>query len=137
MKMKKLNKKGNFDFINAGMLTFITFVLIVVLTIVLVSTLKGTTLVCDTNYFNGECFDCNDPGATIFNGSNGLCTNGTGGNLNPTVGGTAAYNGTNLLADAAALPPQFAQIIVIVVIIVGILALLAFVGFGTYERLKR
>ena len=96
--MKKLGKKAAFEAINAGMLSFISFVLISILVVLLVSVTADTDIVS------------NDPNAT------------------------AAINDLQL---AAALPPQFAQIIVIVVIIVGILGMLAFIGYGAYRRMGR
>ena len=95
--MRKLGKKGAFETINAGMIAFISFVMISLLAILLVSVTKNTSIV------------------------------------------TADANATAAMVDmqeAAALPPQFAQIIVIVIIIVGILGMLAFVGYGAYQRMK-
>jgi len=137
--MKKLNKKGTFEIINAGMLSFIGFVLIVVLAIFLISTLKGTRIVCDANYDDGSCFDCLNTTYPNFNSTDNLCYNATTGTfltIVATPGGTDAWNGTVELQAAANLPPQFAQIIVIVVIIVGILGMLAFVGYSAYQRMK-
>jgi len=137
--MKKMKKKGAFETINAGMLSFIMFVMIVVLTILLISNLKSTNLVCDSNYNDGVCYDCNNASYTIFNTSDNYCYNTSGGvgSISSTIGGTAAYNGTIDLQEAANLPPQFAQIIVIIVIIVGILGMLSFIGYGAYEKMKR
>lgn len=139
----KLNKKAAFNVINTGMISFLTFVLVVVLVILLISQVKQTNLVCDTNYNNGVCYDCNNASYTRFNSSDNYCYNvsetGVGAPLSlaATEGGTAAYNGTKDLQDAAMLPPQFAQIIVIVIIIVGILGMLAFIGYGAYQRMRR
>lgn len=43
--MRKLKKKGAFDTINAGMLSFISFVLITVLVVLLVTVIKDTSVV--------------------------------------------------------------------------------------------
>jgi len=45
--MKKLNKKGAFETINAGMLSFISFVMITILVILLVSITASTSIVTD------------------------------------------------------------------------------------------
>lgn len=44
-KLKKLGKKGAFDVINNGMLSFITFVLITLLVILLVAVIEDTSIV--------------------------------------------------------------------------------------------
>jgi len=91
------SKKGAFDTINAGMLSFISFVLISLLVILLVQVVHDTSIV---------------------------------------VASSNATAAVNDLQDAAALPPQFAQIIVIVVIIVGILGMLTFIGYGAYRKMQ-
>lgn len=93
----KLGKKGAFDLINTGMIAFISFVLITVLVILLISVTRTTSIVTgDSN-------------------------------------ATAAMND---LAEAALLPPQFAQIIIIVIIIVGILGMLSILGYGVYKKMR-
>lgn len=137
--MKKLNKKGAFETINAGMLTFISFVLVSILVIVLLSTVENTSLICDGTYFEGQCLRCNGTKHTVVNTSDYLCYNSTTDTKSATVllDGTDAYNGTQDLQLAAELPPQFAQIIVITLVIVGILGMLAVLGFGAYQRMRR
>lgn len=81
-----------------GMIAFIGFVLITLLTIMLITIVGNTSIVtADKN-------------------------------------ATAAVG---YLQQAAALPPQFASLIVIVVIIVGILGLLTLIGYGVYSRMKQ
>lgn len=136
--MKKLRKKAAFETINAGMLAFLTFVLVVLLTILLISTVKETDLVCDAHYSDGACYDCTNENFTRFNSSDNYCYNSSGTNrLAATGAGTRAYNGTLDLQEAANLPPQFAQIIVIALVIVGILGMLGVIGYGAYQRIKR
>lgn len=141
--MKKLNKKGAFETINAGMLTFLSFVLISVLVILTLSVVNQTKLVCEDNYNNGACFACNNVSYTRFNASDNRCYNtSASGAADPDYisseeSGTAAYNGTKDMREAALLPPQFAQIIVITLIIVGIIGMLAALGFGVYQRMRR
>lgn len=43
--MKKMNKKGAFDVINAGMISFVSFVLISLLVILLLGVVKNTSIV--------------------------------------------------------------------------------------------
>lgn len=105
--MKKLKKKGAFDVINAGMIGFVGFVLTVLLTVLLISTLLTTSII------QRETTNLSDP--TTFG---------------------APYNATLELQEASNLPPQFAQIIVIVVVIVGILGMLAFLGYAGYKKFR-
>jgi hypothetical protein len=136
--MRKQNKKGiAFNTINAGMISFVAFTMIVLLTVLLVSVTKQTSIVCEGSYNDGVCNDC--PAGFSINGTTN-CINSTAGDLNttaiiPFTG--AAWNASLELQEAAGLPPQFASIIVIVIIIVGILAMLAFIGFGAVSRLRR
>ncbi len=44
-KPKRLNKKGAFDIINSGMISFISFVLITILVILLVAVVQDTSIV--------------------------------------------------------------------------------------------
>ena len=98
MKLSK-NKKGfAFETINAGMISFLSFMLITLLVIMM------TTVVGNTSIVSSD------------------------------VNATAAMGH---LRSAAALPSQFAQIIVIVVIIVGILGMLSMVGYGAYQKLQK
>lgn len=142
--MRKLNKKGAFETINLGMVSFLTFVMVVVLSILLVSQVKQTSIVCPDTLRGGECLSC--PSGFVINTTNQACCNTTDGagaascvgvNLTGAIIGNNAYNSTELLQEAADLPPQFAQIIVIVIIIVGILGMLAFIGYGAYQKMKR
>ena len=96
--MKMLNKKkGAFQMITNGMIAFIGFMLVAVLTLVLVAQVKTIDVVK------------NDGNATIA---------------------------MSKMQTAAALPADFAQIIILVVIIVGILGLLAFIGFSAYQKMR-
>lgn len=95
---RKMSKKGAFQTIANGMIAFIGFVLISILTILLVQITANTSIVTSSS------------------------------------NATAAMG---YLMQAAALPPQFASLIVIVVIIVGILGMLAFVGYGVYQQMKQ
>ena len=135
------NKRGNaFNIINAGMISFIGFMLIVLLTIVMVTSIKQTNAVCPTTYAGGQCLTCQNTSYGYYNTSN-CCWSGatcTGGNLTATVAYSgAAYNATLLMGQAAQLPGQFAQIIVIVMIIVGILAMLSMIGYNVYNKMKK
>ena len=143
--MKKLfiGKKAAFDTINMGMLSFISFVLISILVVLLVGVVRQTNIVCPQTYDDGICLSC--PSGYGYNNSANTCCNTTGATpltcetANTTAFNTytgSAYNATSDLQEAANLPPQFAQIIVIVVIITGILGMLAFMGYGAYKRLK-
>ncbi len=144
--MKQLNKKGAFEAINAGMISFIGFVLISLLVILLISTTKSITIVCPSSQttVNGTCLGC-DSGFT-YNGTGNVCCNATSTNcedggandnqsaFNEYTG--SAYNATKDLQGAAALPPQFSQIIVITLIIVGIIVMLGALGLATYRKMK-
>jgi len=138
----KQNKRGNaFNLINAGMISFLGFMLIVLLTILLVSTVKTTSIVCASpaRMISGSCVNCY--GITTWNTTTSCCLAGstcTGVNFtNPAPYDGDAYNATILLGQAAQLPSQFAQIIVIVVIIVGILAMLGAIGYNVYNKMKK
>jgi len=143
---KRIGKKGfAFDLINKGMIAFIGFVLIALLVILLVSTLKQTSIVCDTGHYDtatGTCLDCNEGDAYVNLTSCCNATTGTpecsGTNRTDTYEyGSSAYNGTKQFQEAADLPPQFGEIIVIVLVIVGILGMLSMLGYGIYKRMKR
>lgn len=147
--IKRLNKKGSFEIINAGMLAFVTFVLISILAILLISITQETSIVCGGTFENGACFDC--PSGYAYNSTAVLCCNNSAipaTSLNCTTKtpaqttsriehDSAAYNATKDLMEAGLLPPQFAQIIVIVIIIVGILGMLTMLGYGVYNRMSR
>jgi hypothetical protein len=139
--MKQNNKKGTaFELINAGMISFIGFMLIVLLAVLLVSTVKTTSMVCPTRTVNGVCLSCASTSSYILNNSDCCVTDATctGGNLSVvTVYSGGAYNATLKLGQAAQLPAQFAQIIVIVVIITGILAMLGAIGYTVYNKMKK
>ncbi len=146
---KKLNKKAAFDIINAGMISFITFVLIAILVIMLISTVQETSIVCGGISENGACFNC--PSGYAYNSSAVICCNDSAipaASINCTTATPAqtvsrveydgsAYNATKDLMEAGMLPPQFAQIIIIVIIIVGILGMLTMLGYGVYNRMRR
>jgi len=143
MRKNRLNKKGlAFDTINKGMISFIAFILVVLLVVLLVNVTKRTDIICPTSFDGDSCHEC--PTGFGYNGT-GFCCNSTGGGGNclgvnqtqslPYSG--AGYNATVDMQSAAALPPQFAQIIVIVVIIVGILVMLTAIGYGAYQKIKK
>ena len=139
-----MKKKGQFDVINAGLMAFLTFAVIVILVVVLISVTKKTQLVCEDTADNGGCFKCRDDGASNFtyNASDNFCHNTslnglTSNRVQREAGGTAAYNSTLRLADAAGLPSQFAEILIIVVIFIGVLAVLAFAGYAIYNKTNK
>jgi len=142
----KQNKRGNaaFNLINAGMISFLGFMLIVLLTIIMISTMKSTSMVCGTGAtsFNGNCVMCLNSSFAVTNSSH-CCRTDSLGSCQGTnysavkVYDGAAYNATIALGSAAQLPGQFAQIIVIVVIIVGILTMLSMIGYNVYNKMKK
>jgi len=142
--MKTIGKKGAFETINAGMIAFVSFVLITVLVILLIGITKQTSIVCPTVMNpSGTCAgDCVNSSHTAVNWST-CCKLGNAATCKLRNQSAryeysgAAYNATKSLQTAAQLPPQFAQIIVIVVVIVGILGMLAFVGYGAYQKMRR
>lgn len=101
------SKKAAFDVINSGMIAFVGFVLITLLAIVLVSQIRGSSIV------QGDSFNVSNTGTY-----------------------TNTYNATTDMQNAAALPPQFAQIVVITLIIVGILGMLAGLAYVGYQKFK-
>lgn len=148
----QLDKKAQaFNLINAGMISFIGFVLISVLVILFIGQSKQLDLVCGnstlTGYqINGGCYSCPISDAKwIKNTTRNACCNATGGVAHCLGANTTgfidfpgeAYGATQDLGTAALIAPQFGQIIVIVVVIVGILAMLAFVGYSAYQRMRR
>lgn len=146
MKQPRMNKKGAFgmDTINRGIVSFIGFILIVLLSILLVVTTQETNMVCEDAFFDGICYSC--PANYTINTTSMLCCNSTAGSATNCAGGNttnyieadeAAYNASKDLEGAALLAPQFGEIIVIVIVIVGIVALLAAVGYGIYSRIKQ
>lgn len=140
MASRKLSKKGSFDIINAGLIAFIGFVLIVLLASLLVSTVKKTDMVCPDHLIDDTCYACGT-GFTYL--GNTTCCNTT---TSPSCSGANstdvidyyghAWNSTIDLHAASDLPGQFSQIIVIVIVVVGILALLAIVGYGAYRKIR-
>lgn len=153
---KKLNKKGAFNVINAGMIGFLVFVLIVILLILLISVTKSTTMVCpsDQTYDDGVCLACptanfTDGGNWTYNSSSNLCCNQSNKSANSVVDvycnetiaydeyTGSAYNGTKEMQLAANLPPQFAQVIVITLVVVGIIGMLSMIGYGVYKKMNR
>lgn len=145
--MKKHNKKAQLQLITTGMMGFIGFVLIAVLTVLMVEIIGSTNTVCGggvnetQTYYNGVCYSCpyNSTTPMPYNTSSGYCTNSSNGAIKENtakVFGSGANNATQNLKTAAMLPPQFASLIVIVVIIIGILGLLAFAGFQAYQKMK-
>lgn len=146
MKRYKLNKKGiAFDTINKGMVSFIAFIFIVLTAILLVQVTKETNIVCPTTFEGDTCIEC--PTGFGYNGSGlGICCNSTSGGEDHCLGvnqtssypySGSAYNATVEMQSAAALPSQFAQIVVIVIIIVGIIGMLTAIGIGTYLKMKK
>lgn len=140
-KHKRMGKKGVFDLINAGMIAFITFTMVILLAVLLVSTTKTSSLVCSGVNVNGACYLCDDNGlrtvnVSTYNASSGFCTNATSAAVPVHEDPSAQYNATRDLQAASLLPPQFAQIIIIVIIVVGILGLLSVVGYGVYKRMN-
>lgn len=154
------SKKANFSILSAGMLTFISFVLITVMVIAVISIMKQTTMVCAPNYlrdnatdsanasdtatwYNNDCWQCKHNGTKSMS----LLTNGTFTCVNavnttastnelPLTTSGYAWNATKNSMDAAILPTQFASVIVVVLVVVGILALLATVGYTAYRKMK-
>lgn len=144
-----MNKKGQNNVLIAGMVSFVGFVLIIALVLMLLSVTESTDMVCGggTNetltWEQGTCFSCasdprNNSWTWTFNTTDMLCHKDD--ELNSTKAGAeyggAAYNSTKELGLAANITPQFGEVIVIVVVISGILALLSAVGFAAYKRFK-
>ena len=136
--MKKINKKGQFQIITGGLIAFITFVLIVATTIILISQTKSMSLVCPDSYYSGSCYKC----TTAFPNFNGnttatTCKNSSFHEVTAPVANSEVMNATLKLQTAAGLPADFAQIIMLVLLIVGILSVLAIVGFSAYNKMQR
>lgn len=145
-----MNKKANFNILNGLLIGFIGFVLVAVLTIMIVSNMQSTNLICTdptipVRSVNNVCQACPTVAGTqflYFNTTNNFCCNQSvshcfGQNASAVVEYSgAAYNATKQLKDASILPPQFASIIIIMLLIVGVLSLLAIVGYNTYQKMK-
>lgn len=150
---KKLRKKAAFDMINQGMLAFLTFVLVVLLTVLLISQVKTGTLSCTSSnssvaMLNGTCYECEknvssgvefliNTSAAYFPTDACVETDNFGNNRTATEFGGAVYNATKDMQEASLLPPQFAQILVIALIITAIIGMLAFGGAVAYQRMRR
>lgn len=138
--MKKIDKKGTFDIINAGMLSFITFVLVALLAVVLISTTQETNIVCKGTWSEGACYECRTGfdfvNTTACCNSTAATCVGTANKSDPYSYTGSAYNASLDMMNAGLIAPQFSQIIVIVIIVVGILSALAVLGYGVYQRMK-
>lgn len=142
-----LNKKGQaFERINKGLVTFLVFILISLLAVLLIGQMKQSNIVCSSNtvptrFANGICQAC-PPGSWDFHNTSVCCnttiTDCNGTNQTPIVEfGGAAWNATKDMGEAALLPPQFSQIIIIVILIVGILSIIGMIGYRVYSKMKR
>lgn len=145
-----MKKKAQFNLINQGLIAFVGFILVVILTILMISIFKQTSIACSdptgvpVRYSNNDCRACPST-AWIFNTTSEYCCNATGGtthclgaNQTPTLlySGNASV-GLRLLQNAAILPPQFASVIIIVIITIGVLAMLAIIGYNAYQKMKQ
>lgn len=137
-----MNKKGSFDNINAGMIAFIGFMMVVLLSVILVGTVKETDIVCGGSLVGNVCYDCVD--GFTFNNITACCADAGGtahcenANASAPVEYTgAAYNATKTLQTSAMLPSQFSQIVVIVIIVAGILVVLATIGYHSIKKMKQ
>lgn len=147
-------KKAEFNMLNSMLISFIGFILVSIMVIIVIANINTTTLICPTDSggaptrvsSTGTCQAC-PSSLWIFNTTGNICCNastglGAGctaaGNQTAIVDywGSSSYNASKNLMSAAILPPQFASIIVIVVVIVGILSLLALIGYNVYQKMQ-
>lgn len=151
-----MKKKANIGMntITAGLIAFISFVLVAILGLLLLSSIKSTNLGCSdptgaqsVRYKDGMCQACPYAvGVTsyVFNTTADYCCNATGGTgncLGTNATGVLAFKSNmtstvTYLTDAAVLPPQFASLLMIVIVMVGILALLTVIGITAYRKMQ-